>query len=211
MSTPALQSGRVSIPLDLPTIRRSLAGREPRPLDGEGVAARAAVAAILRPGVPDPEVLLIRRAEKPGDPWSGHMAFPGGRAAPDDRDLLATAIRETREEVGLDLSRDAELAGVLDDIPAVSRGRLTGMVIRPFVFALPVRECELTTNDEVDEAHWVPLGPLLRDELATTHEYPLDGRTITLPGWRVGERVVWGLTYHMLQAFFAALRGTPAT
>ena len=178
-------------------------------LEGEMVIARAAVAAILRPGESDPEVLLIRRAEKAGDPWSGHMAFPGGKVSPEDPDLLATAIRETREEVGLDLSLDAELLCALDDIPAVSRGRLPGMVIRPYVFALPSREVELVPNDEVAEAHWAALGPLLRDEVATTLDYPFEGKTISLPGWRVGERVVWGLTYHMLQAFFAALRATP--
>ena len=77
------------------------------------------MAAILRPGDPEPEVLLIRRAEKVGDPWSGHMAFPGGRADPRDPDLRATAVRETREEVGLDLENDAELIGILDDIPAM--------------------------------------------------------------------------------------------
>lgn len=197
----------MSVPLDLEVIRKSLAGREARVLDGEMVSARAAVAAILRARreIGDPEVLLIRRAEKPGDPWSGHMAFPGGRTAPTDPDLLATAIRETREEVGLDLGRDAELIGRLDDIPAIARGKSTGMVIRPFVFALAQPEIELHPNDEVDEAHWAPLGPLVRGEVATTLDYPFEGRMIALPGYRVGERVVWGLTYQMLQAFFAVV------
>ena len=195
----------MSIPLDLEVIRKSLAGREARAIDGEMVSARAAVAAILRCGPTDPEVLLIRRAEKPGDPWSGHMAFPGGRTAPSDPDLLATAVRETREEVGLDLARDAELIGRLDDIPAISKGRSTGMVIRPFVFALATPDLQLQPNDEVDEAHWAPLGPLVRGEVATTLDYPFEGQVIALPGFRVGERVVWGLTYQMLQAFFAVV------
>ncbi|MCA9639821.1 MAG: NUDIX domain-containing protein, partial [Myxococcales bacterium] len=69
----------------------------------------AAVAAVLRPTDADTEVLLIRRAEHEGDPWSGHMAFPGGRHDPTDPDLLTTARRETLEEVGLDLSRRARL------------------------------------------------------------------------------------------------------
>jgi len=63
---------------------------------------RAAVAIVVREGTDGPQVLLIRRADHPGDAWSGHMAFPGGREDPQDENLLATAIRETLEEVGLD-------------------------------------------------------------------------------------------------------------
>ena len=115
-------------------IRERLAANDPRnPADrlwlAPGGAAelaneikRAAVATILREGLEGPEVLLIRRAENPRDPWSGHMAFPGGREAPEDRDLLATAVRETHEEVGLDLQRSAHLLGRLDALPAVARG-----------------------------------------------------------------------------------------
>ena len=135
------------------------------------------------------------------------MAFPGGRASDGDPDLLATAVRETQEEVGLDLGRDAELLGRLDDVPAVSRGKATGMVVRPFVFALRDGAPVLVTNAEVDDAIWAPLGPLARGEVACTHDYAFEGRTLALPGFRVGERVVWGLTYHMLQSFFGALRG----
>src|SRR5262245_34151321 len=87
---------------------RLSASREARPADfGE----RAAVAAILLPRDDTFEILLIRRAERPTDLWSGHMAFPGGRRSPEDRDLLATAVRETEEEVGLDLARHGELVG----------------------------------------------------------------------------------------------------
>ena len=86
---------------------------------------RAAVAAVLRPGSNGPEVLLIRRAEHPNDPWSGHMAFPGGREDPCDADLFGTAVRETLEEVALDLTTNAALLGTLDDLPAVARGKRT--------------------------------------------------------------------------------------
>lgn len=53
----------------------------------------------------DPEVLFIKRATREGDRWSGHVALPGGGRDPSDVDDRAVAIRETMEEVGLDLKR----------------------------------------------------------------------------------------------------------
>lgn len=189
-------------PLDLDTVRTRLASRSPR-LVTDASNARAAVAAILRPAAAGPEILLIRRAERAGDPWSGHMAFPGGRAHPDDREPLETAIRETREEVGLDL-RNAALLGRLDDLPAVSRGRPVGLVIAPFVFGLD-GDAALAPNHEVAATAWASLESLGSAASATTIEYAWEGQTITLPGLRVGPDVVWGLTLQMLRALFDVL------
>ncbi|HEX9187840.1 MAG TPA: NUDIX domain-containing protein, partial [Vicinamibacteria bacterium] len=100
----------------------ALAGRAHRVV--EGGAARAAVALVLRDGVPaGPELLVIRRAEHEQDPWSGHMGFPGGRAEPSDPSPEATAVRETLEETGLDLARDGSRLGALDEMKALARGR----------------------------------------------------------------------------------------
>lgn len=181
-------------------------GRKPPSLLGRAEDTRqAAVAAILRAARGEPEVLLIRRAEHPRDPWSGHMAFPGGRHDPSDPDLLDTARRETLEELGLDLGRHARLLGMLDEIEAIARGRRTGIVIRPYVFALE-EEPELAPNAEVAEVVWAPLAPMLRGENATTLPYRRDGLDLVLPGYDVGGRVVWGLTYEMLQRLFSLLR-----
>lgn len=190
---------------DLDSIRTRLAGREPAVV--ADAPRRAAVAAIVRPSErhDDSDVLLIRRAEHPHDPWSGHMAFPGGRHDPLDATLLDTAKRETREEVGLDLDRQAALLGRLDDLPAIARGRAVGLVITPFVFELEDAPA-LVTNEEVAEALWAPLGPLARGEAETTRPYELDGRQYHLPAYDVAGRVVWGLTYQMLQSFFRVLR-----
>jgi len=169
---------------------------------------QAAVAAILRgrEGA-DAEILLIRRATHPSDPWSGHMAFPGGRRDASDASLLQTAIRETREEVGLDLATHADVLARLPDIPAVARGRRLGMTIGAYVFALRHEgEHLLAPNDKVAETVWTPLGPLARGEGAAVFPYNHEGVLLELPSIDVGGRIVWGLTYQMLHALFALLQ-----
>jgi 8-oxo-dGTP pyrophosphatase MutT (NUDIX family) len=172
------------------------------------VERQAAVAAILRERDPalGAEVLLIRRAERTGDPWSGHMAFPGGRREEADADLLATALRETREEIGLDLARDARLLGRLEDVEATSRGRRVGMPISPFVFELEGDPQLSLEAGEVADALWTPLLPLFRGEAHTTYPYELGELRLELPGYRVGESIVWGLTYQMLETLFRLVR-----
>ncbi|WP_437475859.1 CoA pyrophosphatase [Sorangium sp. So ce1014] len=203
---------------DLAAIMARLEGREAGP-DVVTQERQAAVAAILqapagppgaaleRAGSREPgeaELLLIRRAEHPADPWSGHMALPGGRREPSDESLLATAIRETREEVGIDLTAHGTLLARLPDIPAVARGRRVGMIIAPFVFALRSTP-DLALSNEVAEALWTPLGPLARGERASSYAYTHEGNVRQLPCLRVDERVVWGLTYLMLEQLFDVL------
>ena len=177
-----------------------------RALVNEPGQGRAAVAIVVRDGTDGPQVLLIRRAEHPADAWSGHMAFPGGRQDPQDENLIATAIRETFEEVGLDLGQAGRLLGQLAPLPAVARGRPVGMTIVPFIFEL-VADAELLYSDEVVEAVWVPLDPLLQGQLRTTFAVDRDnGERVELPAHDVGGRIVWGLTYRMLDSLFELLR-----
>lgn len=188
-------------PLDLHRVRRVLADHEPatEPVEVEP-PRRAAVAVILRERPRDLELMLIRRAEREGDPWSGHMAFPGGHLDPTDADLQAAARRETLEEVGFELPSDAYV-GALDEYPARARGRFTGMIVSPFVFAVS-GEPNLTPNHEVAEVVWAPVSPMMRGELDTTRRWQRDGESFNLPGYAVGPHVVWGMTYGMLQLLF---------
>jgi 8-oxo-dGTP pyrophosphatase MutT (NUDIX family) len=173
----------------------------------EGPApGRAAVAIVLRDVEDGPQVLLIRRAEHVGDPWSGHMAFPGGREDPEDESLLATAIRETREELALDLGTSGRLLGRLSDLPAVARGRRVGITITPFVFELTSAVVLAYRTEEVAEAIWVPLDPLMHGRLRTTFAHDRDGERTLSPAHDVDGRIVWGLTYRMLESLFALLR-----
>ena len=191
--------------IDVQTVRRALEGRSHRAAPARTDDRYAAVAAILRQHSSEAEVLLIRRAQHDGDPWSGHMAFPGGQREATDQDLLQTAVRETFEEVGLALDPGVHLIGRLDELPAMARGRRIGMIIAPFVFALE-HTAELCHNiAEVDECVWTPLSPLARGERDTTLEYEYDGQRVLLPGFDVEGRVVWGLTHRMLAALFELL------
>jgi 8-oxo-dGTP pyrophosphatase MutT (NUDIX family) len=197
--------------IDISRVRERLAELGPPPSSNEE-DARAAVAIILRERKDaehdqGAEVLFIRRAEHPLDPWSGHMAFPGGRADPADAgDTRTTALRETEEELGLSLAAHGEPIGRLPDLPAIARGKRVGLVIAPHVFALH-DDVELVPGDEVAEAIWWPLAPLARGEHRTIYPYVYEGRRLELPGHKVGDRIVWGLTYQMLETFFERLRG----
>jgi len=193
-------------------IRTRLAGREPNAQPCTSDTPFASVAAVLRYSGREPDVLLIRRSQHPGDPWSGHMAFPGGRRDPGDADLVRTAVRETREEVGLDLDERAEWLARLDDVQAISRAKPMDLIIVPQVFLISGDaardEAALVIDDrEVDEALWTPLGPMLRGERNTTRPYEHRGRHFELPGYQVGAHIVWGLTHRMLEMLFEALRG----
>ena len=191
---------------DLPALESRLAAY-PSAEDSGEPGKRAAVAAILRPGAAgaSAELLLVRRAERTDDPWSGHMALPGGRRDEADRDLEQTAIRETLEEVGIDLLRDGRRLARLPDHPAIARGVRVGLVIAPFVFALHAT-VEPTPNEEIAEALWTPLEPLALGHGAGTFPYDHQGTVFDLPYLDVGGRRVWGLTYQMLQKLFEVLR-----
>jgi 8-oxo-dGTP pyrophosphatase MutT (NUDIX family) len=180
-------------------VRTALVAREPKQVS-DPFAARAAVAVVLRDGTGGIEVLFIRRAEHPQDPWSGQVAFPGGRAEPGDADLRATAIRETWEEIGVDLATAAETLGGLDEVRAVARMRPMNLTIAAFVFRL--REpFDPVLSQEVTSLHWLSLGELLGSARRSTMDYAHQGESMQFPCFRVDELVIWGLTYRMFMSF----------
>lgn len=197
--------------VDVATVRRALEARNHRPASLRGDERFAAVAAVLREREGAAEVLLIRRTDQAGDPWSGHMAFPGGRSDPTDGSLLHTAVRETFEEVGLRLDPERDLIGRLDDLAAIARSHRFGLVIAPFVFTLRGDPSLSLNASEVAEVVWAPLAPMLRGDLDTTFPYALGPETIPLPAFDVEGRVVWGLTHRMLLELFDILDGKART
>ncbi len=157
----------------------------------------AAVAAVLRDGSGGLDLLFIQRAENPRDPWSGHMAWPGGHVDDVDDDPLAAAVRETREELQLDLERDGELLGSLPVVRTHLRRGPGPRHVAPFVFALQ-RESALVPNAEVQEAVWVPLRFFGDRRNRGRFIWTGRGVPLALPCYRFGDRLIWGLTLYML-------------
>ena len=149
---------------------------------------------------PEPAFLLVRRARSPHDPWSGQMALPGGRRDPEDADLRETAVRETHEEVGIDLDRSGVLLGRLPDLKPTSRA-IPRLVIAPFVFLLSRDADAYVASAEIAAVYWVPVAALTAPgaRSAVTIDTPAGRRQF--PCYRVGGHPVWGLTYRILQRF----------
>ncbi len=136
------------------------------------------------------------------------MAFPGGRRSDAaDSDLLETALRETREEIGLDLDSSARLVGRLPDhVPGTWRRKDIDLFIRPYVFCTTKETLEIKMNAEVTEIVWTPIAPLMRGEKATVLKRVFDDVSYELPGFDLDGRVVWGITLRMLVDVFERLR-----
>ena len=183
--------------ITLAAVRRALRDHRPQVADAPD-ARPAAVALVLLEGPQGLELILIKRAERGDDPWSGQIALPGGRYEGGDRDLEATAVRETSEETGVDLS-GAERLGALDDLyPRTSL--LPPVVVRPFVFAL-TRRAALVPSDEVQRAFWLPLGRLSEPGVRREVTVTVRGGAHTLPAYLVDDDLIWGMTERILTPF----------
>lgn len=172
---------------------------------GEPEPRRAAVAVVLHapagapgPAAPGPSVLFVKRAEYPGDPWSGHVALPGGRAEPGDATLWDTAVRETREETGLDLLRGARPLGALDELyPRTPT--LPPIVVRPYVVAV-ASPGELALSGELAGAFWAPLDALRSPEVDRESAVRVrGGRTLIVPSFVYAGHTIWGMTERVIR------------
>jgi 8-oxo-dGTP pyrophosphatase MutT (NUDIX family) len=171
--------------------------------DGEIVRRRASVSLVLRPG---PELLLIRRSQRDGDPWSGHMALPGGHVDAGDRDEEAAALRETHEEVGLDLESWGMRLGRLDDIVTRPEHPRHPLTISAFVYGGQDAP-ELVPNHEVAGFVWVPLVDLGRPERRGTLVLDWRGERREVPAFPLGDATVWGFTLRIIDDLLVRLRG----
>jgi len=167
---------------------------------------RSAVAMILQVREGELHILMIKRAECAGDPWSGHMAFPGGRMDKVDANGYAVARRETAEEIGLRLGPRDECIGRLSDLNARPRRGTLGMVISPFVFRLD-REVTFTPNHEVAEVVWVPLEFLSDANNREEMIWEYKGARIPAPCYRYKGRCIWGLSLMMLDELLDLVEG----
>ena len=166
---------------------------------------RSAVALILREGVQGVEALMIKRADREGDPWSGHMAFPGGRAEGGDHNILHTARRETWEEIGLDTDVHTRYLGRLSDISAGSHRGYKAMVITPYVLTMD-NTPKLSINHEVAEVIWVPLVFLADKGNREKMQWQRKKQRFDLPCYFYQQRRIWGLSLMMLDELVGLVR-----
>ena len=179
-----------------------LASATPR-LDQNPTRRKASVALVLREAGSDLEALFIRRAEHAGDPWSGHLAFPGGRIDPSDADARAAAERETAEELSLDL-RGARLLGRLDDV----LGFAESIRVSAYVYGIE-GDPLLRPNYEIRAAFWTPLHHCADEDRQEMREFNYLERSVSLPTIRLLEDerapVLWGITYKFIDDFMSKI------
>ena len=185
-------------------IKRALQSPPPRRLPDEECATRAAVALLLAPDAEgDVSGLFVMRAARDGDPWSGHVALPGGRSEPADSDLLDTARRETREETSVEVTR-AQFVGRLSEIHPRST-HLPSIGVTPFVAWLPHRP-EVRENHELAGHLWVPIEALRSAGNRSTlvRRQPVER---VFPTVEYAGAVIWGLTLAIIDEFVGRLSG----
>ncbi|HEY0511842.1 MAG TPA: CoA pyrophosphatase [Thermoanaerobaculia bacterium] len=190
------------MPFTLEQIREALSRHQPTLVAREPDHAEAAVALVLAGSANDLSLCAIRRAEHPLDPWSGHMALPGGRASAADSGPRAVAERETLEEVGLALD-ECHWIGALSHV-LVRLGGNDGdgrMVLSPFVYYLGEELAAFATSDEVAEAYWIPLSYLWDPRNASRFTWNRGGARLLYPAIQYRDSAIWGLTFRVLTLF----------
>lgn len=185
-------------------IARSLVTTPGTPGENDPKARAAAVALVLRAaGASGVELLFIRRAEYADDPWSGQVAFPGGRHEARDESLERTAIRETWEETGIDLTARGAILGALDDVRP-NTIVLPRVIVRPFVAAVS-SDAEIRESGEVAEAFWVPLDALREESGWGETEVNAGGIARRVRAFQHGDHTVWGMTERVVQQLLSRL------
>ena len=176
--------------------RRPEAGTELEPPEGY---TEAAVSLIIRASA-ELDVLLIKRAQSERDPWSGHIALPGGRRDTGDANLSSTAIRETSEETGVELSTSGWSLGRLGRV-VPSRSTLPPITISPYVFGVPENIEANADSAEVDRVLWMTLPVLLDPKTRGTTTILLPAGPEDFPCYWVDGHAIWGLTFRILSEF----------
>ena len=196
---------RVARHPEIARLVHAMAARPPALVELDDVARRAAVALLVRldesRDPPAPQLLLIKRATFEGDPWSGHVALPGGRRESGDTSLERTVIRETWEETAIDLERDGRLLGCLDEV-APRTPVLPPIIITPFV-GLVRADVDIVASPEVAEWFWVDVEALRDPEISREVVLELASGPRTVMSFQHGAHTIWGLTERILRQFLA--------
>jgi 8-oxo-dGTP pyrophosphatase MutT (NUDIX family) len=179
-------------------LRLSLRDQQ-EPARSDSKKPRGAVAVLIKEDSEDLWLLMIRRSENPRDPWSGQMAFPGGHADPRDRTLLDTAIRETSEEVGINI-REQEFLGCLRNV----QPKNAPMIVAPFLF-LQLREVHPVTSREAREVLWIPMSFLLNPKNVSSLSVSIGDREIRMGCYLYLDHTIWGLSFRIIREIIPKL------
>lgn len=197
-------------PNSLDLMSERLQNYRPRRLPGRHWVARCGVILLiaeqgLDDGADAPALLMMRRAERAGDPWSGHVSFPGGRVDPDDANTRAAALRELREEAGISAAHDLTPIGRLSDLLTREHGRIRPMVVSPYVYRTP-RALALAPSAEAAKLWWEPLSHLVDPTRRQAMVWRVAGLAIPVSSVNVSDARLWGLSLMMVKELIRATR-----
>jgi 8-oxo-dGTP pyrophosphatase MutT (NUDIX family) len=160
------------------------------------LSTRAAVAIVITTKTQTPEVLLIKRAIREGDPWSGDIAFPGGKQHAEDRNTCQTALRELREETGITPSNTEPVYRLPDKLTRLHHAPLP-MTISPWIFETDSPQTAKLNHESTDFL-WLPLTEFLREDAQSTLKWKTRLGTFTMPTLEVDEHRIWGITLSII-------------
>jgi 8-oxo-dGTP pyrophosphatase MutT (NUDIX family) len=196
---------RIAARPEIAPLVRAMTARPSVRVELDDPARRAAVVLLVRLDesreTPASQLLLIKRATFAGDPWSGHVALPGGRLEPGDPSLERTVIRETWEETAIDLDRDGRLLGCLDDVEPRTPV-LPPIIITPFV-GLVRYDVDVVASPEVAEWFWVDIAALRDPDVSREVVLELSTGPRSVMSFQHGAHTIWGLTERILRQFLA--------
>jgi 8-oxo-dGTP pyrophosphatase MutT (NUDIX family) len=192
---------------DLEALSARLQAHRARRLPGRHWVVRCGVVLLIAergPGaVEAPALLMMRRAERAGDPWSGQVSFPGGRVQPDDADTRAAALRELSEETGLRPDASFVPIGRLSDLLTREHGRNRPMVVTPYVYRVP-RALAVAPGAEAARLWWEPLATLIDPARRHRLHWRVAGLPLPFSSIEVSGARLWGLSLMMVKELVRA-------
>ncbi len=188
-------------PNTIEELERILRERKGVKISRESSFISASVMVILKDEKNEYSMLFIKRPEKGSDPFSGHMAFPGGKMKEEDESRLETAIRETLEETGIDLKRNGKILGELDDVSPINP-RVNHYIVSPYI-ALVTEGAEVKPNEEVAEFVWIPLSDLKNEKTFEVRVVEKNGMELEDFTFRYRHYLIWGMTARILIQFLS--------
>lgn len=194
-------------PLDFWSAR--LAEYQPRRIPGRNLVTRCGVVLLIAErGVgrtsTGPAILMMRRAERVGDPWSGDVSFPGGKQDANDLNTRSAALRELEEETGFQATEQTSPIGRLSDRLTREHGRRRPMVVSPYVYRTE-RAVRLDPGVEAASLIWVPVSFLTDPARKTRKTWRVGGLPLPAPAIDIGGGILWGLSLMMTHELLRAV------